>query len=404
MRKIIFVMLAAALASYLVSDKISFGSSSAADDMAVYQLVAADGKARTVVWLSESTGEAFLEYRLKGTGESVRVMAEQSDVKGESEGRLFRYFAAIDNLAEGASYEYRVGKAGAWSKWHDLRAESGGELQAVIFGDSQSTDYSVWQSTAERAMANNAADFFINMGDLVDNGAAIDQWQAWLDGIKSFSASVPLAPVSGNHENYTLKWQFGTADIYNSLFKLPQNGIVQQNGWYSFDFADCHFSVLDTQEKELKEFAPDLLIRQAKWLKDDLAKEKAKWKIVLMHRPPFDADGNLNEIGKIFVPLFDEYGVAVVFTAHNHAYLRTPPLKNNRPSSDGCVYISTGRSGDVFFADAIEKSCDSFFMNPTDSPMYIVLSVKKNRLSVSARKANGEIFDEMAIKKPAASS
>ncbi|SDG43287.1 hypothetical protein SAMN05216584_10554 [Selenomonas sp. WCT3] len=53
------------------------------------------------------------------------------------------------------------------------------DFQCLIFPDSQSSDYSDWEHWAqEAAWRNPEAAFFVNMGDIVDNGEDHTQWQA----------------------------------------------------------------------------------------------------------------------------------------------------------------------------------------------------------------------------------
>ena len=47
--------------------------------------------------------------------------------------------------------------------------------------------------------------------------------------------------------------------------------IKYQNQYYSFDYGDVHFIVINTQDDEMAEFEPDLLNEQIKWLENDLA-------------------------------------------------------------------------------------------------------------------------------------
>ena len=44
------------------------------------------------------------------------------------------------------------------------------------------------------------ARFFINMGDIVDNGEDHTQWQAWFNGVEGIMDRLPFVPLMGNHE------------------------------------------------------------------------------------------------------------------------------------------------------------------------------------------------------------
>ena len=45
--------------------------------------------------------------------------------------------------------------------------------------------------------------FFVNMGDLVDNGEDSSQWNAWFGVVEPMAEKIPVAPLMGNHEPTT---------------------------------------------------------------------------------------------------------------------------------------------------------------------------------------------------------
>ena len=53
---------------------------------------------------------------------------------------------------------------------------------------------------------NPEANFFINIGDLVDNGEDASQWNAWFDAVEPMAENVPFVGVIGNHEYYDKNW------------------------------------------------------------------------------------------------------------------------------------------------------------------------------------------------------
>ena len=119
---------------------------------------------------------------------------------------------------------------------------------------------------------------------------------------------------------------------------------------------------------------------EAAWLDKDLAaaQKAGKRVVVLMHRPPWDSpyDGQLDVNGKYFMPLFDKYNVPLVFTAHEHCYERTVPIKNDQAATEGTVYIATGRSGTESWDGSVKKPTDVVYYNPTDMQMYLTLQVE----------------------------
>ena len=121
----------------------------------------------------------------------------------------------------------------------------------------------------------------------------------------------------------------------------------------------------------------------------------------MLHRSPFNwrQSDAPNEIGRVFLPIFDHYGVDLVFLAHIHSYSRTVPVKNFAPADKGTVYITTGRSGDKVWAGSPRKNFDKVFYNPLEQPNYLTLEVSENELYVRAVNQDGSVIDETHIKK-----
>lgn len=373
----------------------------------VMHVITADMKhERRISWKTATFGEAgSLEIRPSQSNTITRINAEAVELPVYNGGKIFMlYTAHITNLTAGTTYEYRISVGKRLSPWQAFTTEpEGASFKALVFGDSQSQDYTDWAKTTEAAwQANQDAAFFINMGDLVDNGQDESQWNAWFDGGRNLFAAIPIAPVMGNHEAYSLDWKMAIPNYYLSLFALPTNGLGRLERYaYSYDYGDVHFVVLNTQENELREWYPNLLEEQKKWLAKDLGNTQKRWKIVLMHRGiwEYPFNGPLDLIGKTFVPLFDKYHVDLVFTGHVHSYARTQALKNGKKDPSGTVYITTGRSGGKIWDKSPQKPMDEVYYNPLDMPNYLVLEATYDALKVTAIKQNGELIDQTEIKK-----
>ena len=64
------------------------------------------------------------------------------------------------------------------------------------------------KATAQPAWQRNPdASFFVNMGDLLDNGEDNSQWNAWFGVVEPMAEKIPVAPLMGNHETYDLNWK-----------------------------------------------------------------------------------------------------------------------------------------------------------------------------------------------------
>ena len=399
------MVLAVGLVWYAGKDKPPVYAGSA-DAQYVMQNITADSRTlRTIVWQSKKVlPKSFVEYRKVGETNSTIIACENADFNTD-EGVVHKHTATLANLQSGTAYEYCVGDDKTRTHWFTFTTETkvNSNYKVLVFPDSQCADYKVWQGLANVAWQRNKdAVFFINMGDLVDNGEQYFQWRAWLGAISGMVSTIPAAPIPGNHEYYTLDWKFTPAKLYENLFSLPNNGVEGlKNQTYSYDYGDVHYVVLDTQAEELAAFDADIYERQAKWLESDLKKTTKKWKIALLHRSPFNwrQSDAPNEIGRVFLPIFDHYGVDLVFLAHIHSYSRTVPVKNFAPADKGTVYITTGRSGDKVWAGSPRKNFDKVFYNPLEQPNYLTLEVSENELYVRAVNQDGSVIDETHIKK-----
>ena len=390
------------------------GSDAAVALTHVRQLVAADNKtARTIMWEARVKQPYTLEYRKQGSKDIQAVQATDSSFTDKDS--VIQYTARLEGLAPGSTYEYRIKSAKNKGQWHRLHTEAGAGFTALIFPDSQSADYSGWQQLAREAYKRHPQSaFYVNMGDLVDNGQDASQWRAWFNSVSVLSDVVPLAPVIGNHEAYSLEWKECLPASYTHLFNVPQNGLVKDpNQFYSFDYGSVHFVVLDTNFPEMKRFQPDLLADELQWLERDLAASKAQWKVVLMHRDIFiygfgpesgRAQGKAQflDFSYQLMPVFEKYKVDAVLTAHLHTYRRRVPLQNFAPAPQGAgiTYILTGVAGDVRYPKLWgDFEWDAATAPKPETANYMTLTADEKTLEFKAFLPDGKQFDEVKLTK-----
>ena len=406
------------------------GSDSSVGIKFVRQIVTEDnGISRTIMWQSEVRQGYSVEYRLKSmanaganqdaakkasgeTGAVFTQAATECSFK-EAKADYLQYQAQLQDLQPNSTYEYRIVTEKNKGTWHSLKTNNDKGFTALIFPDSQSSDYSGWQQLARAAQQRHKdSELYINMGDLVDNGQDGSQWRAWLGGVEPFSADLAFAPVIGNHEAYSLDWQMTPPKAYTNLFAVPENGLPEyKRQFYSFDYGPVHFTVLDTNFYEAQGWQPRLLADELRWLEQDLAKSKARWKIVLQHRDifmyAFSKESGRPERATFFLdfshqlmPLYEKYGVDAVLSAHLHTYRRRMPLRNFAPSEDGITYILTGVAGNVRYP----KLWGDFAWDAARAPRpetanYMTLEVSQEKLLFKAFLPDGKQFDDVEIKK-----
>lgn len=393
----------AAAAHYLSTDAV--------DASNIRQVITADSTtSRTFMWQSDYAEEnPVVEYRQAGDDDSLMQLPASSDAFSDDGVTTYIHTAAVSDLKPGTAYEYRVGAGDKRSDWQSFHTAQGHDFKALIFPDSQSSDYSVWAATAQPTWQRNQdAQFFINMGDLVDNGQDHYQWNAWFDVVGDMIARIPVVPLLGNHETYDKDWKVRMPEAYLHLFALPRiDREKYQNQFYSFDYGDVHFVVLNTQSQELADFEPSLDEDEVAWFKEDMAKTTKKWKIVLMHKDPLQygfanrpqpREEGFSPEGRLWMPLFDQYGVDAVLSAHLHTYRDRGHIRNFQRDESGPLYLITGVAGNVQYPGLWKQhSLDEYVAPQPETDNYMTLEATDDSLTFRSFLPDGQLLEEKSI-------
>jgi len=123
--------------------------------------------------------------------------------------------------------------------------------------------------------------------------------------------------------------------MYRELFSYPKNGPkeVLSEHTYSFTYKNALFLMIDATSKD------EL---QTEWIRQQLQDSDATWKFAMFHFPPYNWEIPYQNIQKLWVPLFDQYHVDMVFSGHIHYYMRSNPMRAGQlveSFADGTAYI-----------------------------------------------------------------
>ncbi|MDI6876041.1 MAG: PKD domain-containing protein [Methanomicrobiales archaeon] len=218
---------------------------------------------------------------------------------------------ALTGLAPGTLYHYRVVSGGATSgDLHFRTFPESGPFTFIAYGDTRDQLPMYDQSQRHKLVADRIAEeadalFVLHTGDLVTIASDPADWDRYFEAGRTMMANLSVFPALGNHEeNHTL--------YYDAYDVAP---------YYSFDCADAHFSVLDSNS-----WAWPGMAAQSAWLDADLAGTAADWKFVSFHHPPYTSSsshfGGWTDIREEWEDEFITHGVDAVWNAHVHAYER----------------------------------------------------------------------------------
>ena len=169
----------------------------------------------------------------------------------------------------------------------------------------------------------NRYDQFFFLGDLVQYGFIDRQWQTALTAFSSTTATLPVHFAPGNHDTLFAGFEHYLAYCTARPFSLQRPGDLPDSPlWYRVDAGKAHFLVLD-----LEWSAESYSTAQAAWLEDQLRTlPQSDWKIVMSHGFYYGSGvvvegwkwyDNPETISRL-TPLFEKYGVDLVFSGHNH--------------------------------------------------------------------------------------
>lgn len=202
--------------------------------------------------------------------------------------------------------------------------------------------------------------------------------------LAELTALMPYYPSWGNHD-YETNDAGPSLDVYS----LPENALRPEDHerYYSFDWGDVHFIALDT-EGSFSQISDERDDDMLDWLRQDLEKTDRRWKIAYFHRPPYSSGrhGSSLEVREAFSPIFEEYGVQLVLTGHDHTYERSVEI-------DGVVYVVTGGGGQWLYR--VGES--DFTVVSKRDHNFSVIEASPSQLTLRAINIQGEVIDEFTL-------
>jgi len=338
-----------------------------------YLILTGNNTSMKVLWQLYDTATCTLEW---GTDRGYRLGRVQTTEYGDDHQHAY----TIEHLEPGTLYFYRVWMDGQpyESTFRTPPPAESVNVRFMAYGDTRSQP-SVHDGVAATMLQQmerdpECASFLVVVGDLVSRGRDEPDWDEQLfaaayPNIQQLLASVPYQSCIGNHE---LKGIGG--DLFSKYF--PYAWTAHHYG--SFDYGPAHFTYVD----QFVDYAPGS--DQYAWIASDLARTKKPWRFVVLHEPGWSAGGHKNnaDVQQYLEPLFEKYGVAIVFAGHNHYYARAVV--------NGVQHITTGGGGaPLYRADPGMPNVVSV----SKSYHYCRVRIAGRRLDFQAIRTNGAVID-----------
>ncbi len=342
----------------------------------------------TVLWQLDAPSSCTLSWRTESSSESqsVYIPTYVND---------FQYQHTFTGLAPAQRYVYELqaGDQKVSGSFRSAPEDNATSVKFLVYGDTRANvarhDKVAAGILKVLEREPDYQTFLLHSGDLVDHGDEEKLWseqffgQEW-DNLKAIQARLPIHATRGNHERDGV--------LFRKYWPYPYCPSGQSFG--SFDYGPLHVTVLDQFEDNYEYDPRKIGEAQMEWLRRDLATTSKAWKIILLHKPGWSTGqhGNCESVQEQIQPLCREFGVAAVFSAHNHCYARA--------EVDGVQHITTAGGG--------ASLCE---VNPrTDSWPYLKVAIPRrhfckvaideNGFHLEAVEPDGKVLDTFTLPTP----
>ncbi|MFZ5453073.1 MAG: metallophosphoesterase [Thermodesulfobacteriota bacterium] len=243
---------------------------------------------------------------------------------------------------------------------------------------------------------NKGRTFLVHTGDIsywggqkLSEGLS-DFWggflgNSWWQGILK---RLPILTALGNHDFDTSTAATDTEN-YRNYFPFPNAGHGVGDQYYFYVNGPALFLSVDTFPMDgycgdCDNLKPES--SQYKWLENTLEQfdtDPRQWKIVLMHAPMYSPGGcNQKQAREYLEPLFEEHGVDLVLTGHEHYYCRkTVPTTAPQARNASTTHLILGGAGGGLSSWHQEQ--EKYFDKVVEAHHYAHFKIDKDVLEVT---------------------
>lgn len=338
---------------------------------------------KNITWFSNPlVAEAQnLKYREDGSESWTTVTANSKQTQFGTNGydSVNINSVSISELKPGVTYQYIIGNDKKTTEVKTFTTDTVGRSDSKFFilGDIQDPDKSNLKGIVEKLSKDNY-NLGVQIGDAIDQASDYTDWSDLGEIVgANMLGSIDMINVMGNHEYYG----DSDASIASAIYNNPT---TEAGTCYSKQYGNVYFAVINFGENT------DQIKAAAEWLKNDAAKSKATWKVLVSHQPPYytNSVGGNAPVNQYLPAACEKAGIDVVFSGHDHSFARTNPLTDGKVDEDnGTVYYISGAIGSkrypVSTKDKFDYNTIFNYMSEGFTASYLTVDSDKEKMTIN---------------------
>ena len=332
-----------------------------------------DAKRATILLKTDSAIIVTLQYKKSGS-EKWKKIAETSNTTDHR----FRLLG----LEKNTEYEYYLSSilGDLTQKYffttnHDIVKNNPLNITAV--GDFSLLNANQLQIVSQ--MQRIKPDILLGLGDCAYNSGTLQEFDDnFLSPYQPLIAEAPMYATMGNHDYLT-----ENGGPYKTVFEFPVKSSATEDYYVeNYDTAQI-FSLNGNIDYSAGS-------AQYNWFQSALASSDKKWKIVMIHQPPYSSGshGSTSNMEDSLIPLFDQYQVDLVLSGHDHGYERSQ-------DSSGVTYIVSGGGGSPLYSLSNTNLFSQYYLATYN---FVNIKIYSKKIITQAIDETGYIFDQYTIK------
>ena len=314
--------------------------------------------------------------------------------------------ADVAGLGAGRAYRYRAGRTAFSRPGRFLTAPGGQPFSFLYLSDVHvhnpipaRLDAAVSILRVARALEPDVR-FTVLGGDMLAYGSAYPAWNSLAASPLVTTQLTAFTP--GNHDFYDHKATSRGPGYFNTFVHNPANGAEGvANTSYFFRYGNALFISISSEDSWSSEA---LLRAQQAWFRRVVAENPSTFIIAYTHRPFYNGSdrngGHALTNRTNWSSLFDELGVDLVLSGHDHVYVRTAPTiagEAARAAGKGTVYVTSTAVGDRYMEADSASPYPNLERVLGGGMLGIVFTVGSDAIRLRAFDPSGAIVDEAVL-------